>query len=626
MQLEAKESIKRWFIDHPDWAILRIPPILLDGKKASAFFIGRKGAIHRRRTNKETSASVVNFIDWVETRQKIRDIYYDEQSNSIDEIGSMHLEDRAARDIENREIDAFNQSQELEEMAGEDRDSRLLRGPANAGWKRSMPIHDPRDLKQQGYETILIDKRTQSSHDQIDSLAKLMVLIRAYRDVIKPMIIRPMMRDGFHFEKNNSNSDYSIRFDKDEAKLIVVANETNKTAPAVREGVDWRDTLDAFIADGESKGVDFTHWKDKTLTARADRFKASPFGNKEAREGTQTGMDFTKVDTSSMSNNVGKEIISDYFKHLTEYGLDLPFRLNPIVSVGRNGQKIDHERFFATPEGSMYLIIRTTHQGEPKLSKSENRKYLKRVIWSSTLDSLLAGVGELSLILQDPDFDLDGAQQSEIRRTISGFERILREKGVSIREPRPVDEKYGLGIQGKLTGRGLRGAGYANIERKSKYYNLNDIKGTGLASAYIYRPIGSKYIRIPDLDRRELNIVYPSRKKIGPKRDISDQIQRMLKTLVYDGKIDQAMYDSLTHDDKRLFKEILSATHIQHTFKEQLTDPLESLKAEYFKLKGEMDLGNDNPSIRSQLKVVSVDMYRNHLISDVEFKQIIVRI
>jgi hypothetical protein len=155
---------------------------------------------------------------------------------------------------------------------------------------------------------------------------------------------------------------------------------------------------------------------------------------------------------------------------------------------------------------------------------------------------------------------------------------------------------------------------------------LNDIKGTGLASPYIYQPIGSKYIRIPDLDRRELNIVYPCRTKLGPKRDISSQLQAMLKRLVYDSQIDQAMYDQLTHDDKRLFKEILSATHIQHAFKEELIDPLDSLKAEYFKLKGELDLGNDNPSIRSQLKVVTVDMYRNHLISDDEFKQIIVRI
>jgi hypothetical protein len=146
-------------------------------------------------SGKKTTASIVNFIDWVATQQQIRYIYYDEQSNSIDEIGSMHLEDRAAPEIENRSVGT-------EDMEIEDCDSRLLRGPANAGWKRSMSIHDPRDLKQQGYETILIDKRTQSSHDQIDSLAKLMVLIRAYRDVIKPMIIHLMMRDGFHFEKS----------------------------------------------------------------------------------------------------------------------------------------------------------------------------------------------------------------------------------------------------------------------------------------------------------------------------------------------------------------------------------------------------------------------------------------
>jgi len=202
IQLEAKESIKRWYIDHPDWQAIRVNPILLDGKRASSFFIGRRGAIYRLSSQKKTTASIVNFIDWVATLQQIRDIYYDEESNTIDEIGSMNLEDRAARDILNREIDTKNQEAELDEMAVEDRDSRYLRGPANAGWKRSMPIHDPRDPKHQGYETILIDKRTQSSHDQIDSLAKLMVLIRAYRDVIKPMIIHLMMRDGFHFEKS----------------------------------------------------------------------------------------------------------------------------------------------------------------------------------------------------------------------------------------------------------------------------------------------------------------------------------------------------------------------------------------------------------------------------------------
>lgn len=179
-----------------------------------------------------------------------------------------------------------------------------------------------------------------------------------------------------------------------------------------------------------------------------------------------------------------------------------------------------------------------------------------------------------------------------------------------------------------LVGRGLRGAGkvYQDIERRGKTYNLNDIQGRGLASAHIYQPLGSKYIRIPDLDRQVLNVVYPSRKKLGPKREISSALQSMMKTLIYDGAIDQHSYDLLDHDDQMLFREILAATHIQHSFKEVMTDPLESLKSEYDKLKGEIELGNDNPSIIKQLKVITVDVYRHKLISDDEFKQMIIRL
>jgi len=227
--------------------------------------------------------------------------------------------------------------------------------------------------------------------------------------------------------------------------------------------------------------------------------------------------------------------------------------------------------------------------------------------------------------LHDPRMDASVSRLQAARSAVKSWQSLYNTKRKTLIAfyPRAKPKQ----TRGKgVVGRGLRGAGYAHIPRKAKYYNLNDIQGTGLASAYIYRKLGSKYIRIPDLDRRELNIVYPSRKKLGPKRDISDAMQRMLKSLVYDTKIDQAMYDSLTHDDKRLFKEILSATHIQHAFRDELQDPLESLKAEYDKLKGEIELGNDNPSIMGQFKTILVDMYRSHLISDTEFKQMIVHI
>ncbi|CEG41300.1 uncharacterized protein PHALS_11656 [Plasmopara halstedii] len=183
---------------------------------------------------------------------------------------------------------------------------------------------------------------------------------------------------------------------------------------------------------------------------------------------------------------------------------------------------------------------------------------------------------------------------------------------------------------GKLTGRGLMGAGVKPLEgvvRRGRTYNLNEIiQGLATPSAYTYRQLGSKYIRIPDLDSKTLVIVQPNRRKCGPKRAISEQLKTMIRSLTFKQHIDQAAYDKLDIDDKKLFKKILAITHLQYNFHDRLEDPLDSLRAEYDKLKGELELGNDNPSIIKRLKSLSVDMYSNHLISDSEFKEIIIRL
>jgi hypothetical protein len=180
-----------------------------------------------------------------------------------------------------------------------------------------------------------------------------------------------------------------------------------------------------------------------------------------------------------------------------------------------------------------------------------------------------------------------------------------------------------------LKGRGLRGAGVAPLEgvvRRGRTYNLNEIQGLATPSAYTYKQLGSKYIRIPDLDAKTLVIVQPNRRKCGPKCQISDSLQGMIRTLVYKNPIDQATYDKLSVEDKKMFKAILAITHLQYNFHDKLSDPLETLRAEYDKLKGEIQLGNDNPSIIKQLKSLTVDMYSNRLIDDNEFKEIITRI
>ncbi|GMF24700.1 unnamed protein product [Phytophthora lilii] len=187
----------------------------------------------------------------------------------------------------------------------------------------------------------------------------------------------------------------------------------------------------------------------------------------------------------------------------------------------------------------------------------------------------------------------------------------------------------GMGVKRKLKGRDLSGAGVAPLEgvvRRGRTYNLNEIQGMATPSAYIYRQLGSKYIRILDIDAKTLVIVQPNRRKCGPKRIISDPLQSMVRTLTFKQHIDQAEYDKLSIDDKKLFKEILAITHLQYNFHDRVEDPLKFLKAEYDKLKGELELGKDNPSIIKQLKSLSVDRYSNRMIDDKEFKEIITRL
>ncbi|GMF13928.1 unnamed protein product [Phytophthora lilii] len=105
----------------------------------------------------------------------------------------------------------------------------------------------------------------------------------------------------------------------------------------------------------------------------------------------------------------------------------------------------------------------------------------------------------------------------------------------------------------RLKGRGLRGAGVAPLEgvvRRGRTYKLNEIQGLATPSAYVYRQLGSKYIRIPDLDNKSLVIVQPNRRKCGPKRQIGEGLQSIIRTLTFKQHIDQTAYYKLFIDDK----------------------------------------------------------------------------
>ena len=191
-----------------------------------------------------------------------------------------------------------------------------------------------------------------------------------------------------------------------------------------------------------------------------------------------------------------------------------------------------------------------------------------------------------------------------------------KKKLKGIRDDDDVDMGRGMGLRGKiLTGRGLRGAG----EVKPHVANLKYCNG---ASAYDYKQIGSKFIRLPDLHSNILNLKQPNRTSIGRKKKISGDLTKVIKDLVYDGYVNQELYDKLPISEKNTFSDILKITHLQWQLKDGWRDPNSTLRAEFDKLRGEVALGNDNPDLIRQLKSMTVDLYSQKLISEEDFKTI----
>ncbi|GMF41168.1 unnamed protein product [Phytophthora lilii] len=188
------------------------------------------------------------------------------------------------------------------------------------------------------------------------------------------------------------------------------------------------------------------------------------------------------------------------------------------------------------------------NRGERKIAK---RDVDEMVNWMDTMESLVKVYEDIKRRAKDVPMT------PYVLARFENFIKIFHETSqrvafVGIRTPRSSSIQTGLTVpprrprrraatptptstdlvpvqQGRgLRGRGLKGAGtrgrprgsggdpYTSIQRKGKYYNLNDIQNSGLASAYIYKKLGSKIVRIPDLNNGVLNVCYPSRKKVGP--------------------------------------------------------------------------------------------------------------
>ncbi|GMF09616.1 unnamed protein product [Phytophthora lilii] len=110
------------------------------------------------------------------------------------------------------------------------------------------------------------------------------------------------------------------------------------------------------------------------------------------------------------------------------------------------------------------------------------------------------------------------------------------------------------------------------------------------------------------------------------KLKMSDAMIMLIKELTSDGNINQQLYNSLPLSEKHLFVKVLKLTHLYYNDKSVLEDPNKRLIQEFNKLRGELALGNNNPGLIRELKMITLDLHAQKIISDKDFKSIIVNL
>jgi len=642
---------------------MRIHPLSSNGRQLTKYYIGNEAKTYSIRLNKVV---LVPSINWEET---------------YDHIGIVITSDV-------RFIAYQNEKRERNEMGKEDKSAPYQVWERLRGIKRNL-VKAPTDYKQSKQrleDSFLFDNSTSTTNDQTDSKLKMYSIIDKNKELLESnglmKKIVPILKGTNKSTPFDANGYIWIKG----STINVLGKESERIKPAITEKVNWRLSLKAFVDMVRERGLELemVGYKDREIDV-----KDFTEGEGEARQGTMAGIDEDMDQNLSNADNDAKQILSDYYTGLNSNDVKIPFRLKPIVDT-EGVAKTHPDYYFGEPSETRPLNIRNGKHKQVSgeawkgLMKSirwmdtfislldgfdelngylndfedkkrrknldDNLKILNEAILSTGQDIRRQNIepyvevdlerlhddserayqeyGEAQKRYHEAKKAVKGNSSKAARSALKAAKSAMRAtKAVFTAKSKAYSDVANSGSG--LKGRGLRGAGVTPLEgvvRRGRTYNLNEIQGLATPSAYTYKQLGSKYIRIPDLDAKTLVIVQPNRRKCGPKCQISDSLQGMVRTLVYKNHIDQAMYDKLSVDDKKMFKEILAITHLQYNFHDKLTDPLETLRAECDKLKGEIQLGNDNPSIIKQLKSLTVDMYSNRLIDDKEFKEIITRI
>ncbi|GMF58807.1 unnamed protein product [Phytophthora fragariaefolia] len=536
-QVASRNWIKAFFKSNPNWASIAIKPVKRDGSDDEKRVIRENGSIRSVKTGQKYQK--YDSFDWVATESKLRDIFYNGESNSMDEVGAMRSEDKPLRSDRKRK--------------GEDDIEDL-----------DIPIKDPRlDLK-------FLDKSTSTKLDDDEAKYKPTWFIICNGPRVCPSLaythITPVLKNGKEYRGGYLWIDDKFRID-------VFGVDSNKHHPAVQKDVDWIATLERFLSITKEKGLSLV-----SNTGMANEKKVKPYELAEniidERPGVNTGREEYMDKNLPIPEIEAKTILTEYYQKLAENQVKITVRLRPIVE-SKKGKKVHPSYYLGVPSLTNPLNFRN---GQHKQVKGDTMSHLMKTIrWMDTFESLLtdledyvkyveesedryddSGYDELQKLHDEAEaaFQSYGEAYSQLEKNRSDFNKSnseadkqavraprsavkatkaaysikVRAYNDKLRERDEVDQMgsndtplsasvkakierantranfkhlpQGSGFKRKLKGRGLKGAGVAPLEgvvRRGRTYNLNEIQGLATPYAYTYKQLGGKYIRIPDV-------------------------------------------------------------------------------------------------------------------------------
>lgn len=220
-------------------------------------------------------------------------------------------------------------------------------------------------------------------------------------------------------------------------------------------------------------------------------------------------------------------------------------------------------------------------------------------------------------------------RQTEIQRrdnlefkSLQELKEIAKNQHINLGRSKTIQAIINSIIKHEINNHYLHGTGFthkrASHKKKVRLGYTNTADG--------YAKLGNKYIRKENLDKNEISIRYPNGTYLHKHKHVSNDLINLIKDMIYADHFDQHLYDSLDFKSKKIFNDVLNTTKLKYDNKYNLhhfENPFDQLKAEYEKLKGELESGNDNPAIIKKLKSVILELYQNKLISDSEFKRVL---